>query len=93
MTFPFIREAVESGDLTLHGLWNDLSDGSLRQYDPAVDGFVPVRAPRRAAREADRPAVCHPNGWSRNAPRSIAAWSPASRAVSASSAQVLPHWS
>jgi len=42
MTFPFIREAVESGDLTLHGLWNDLSDGSLRQYDPAVDGFVPV---------------------------------------------------
>ena len=42
LTFPFIREAVESGDLTLHGLWNDLSDGSLRQYDPAVDGFVPV---------------------------------------------------
>lgn len=42
MTFPFVRDAVETGDLALHGLWNDISDGSLSQYDPATDGFVPV---------------------------------------------------
>lgn len=42
MTFPFVRSAVESGDLSLHGLWNDISDGTLLQYDPARPDFQAV---------------------------------------------------
>ncbi len=33
MSFPFVQEAVESGDLALHGLWNDIRDGSLEVYN------------------------------------------------------------
>ncbi len=42
MTFPFVRSAVEAGDLTLHGLWNDIATGGLLQFDPAQGGFVPL---------------------------------------------------
>jgi carbonic anhydrase len=42
MTFPFVRSAVEAGDLTLHGLWNDIADGSLWQLDPATGSFQPL---------------------------------------------------
>jgi carbonic anhydrase len=42
MTFPFVAERVERGDLTLHGLWKDITNGSLLNYDPRTDGFVPV---------------------------------------------------
>ena len=42
MTFPFVKEAVEAGRLTLHGLWNDIADGALEQYDPVSAGFVRV---------------------------------------------------
>lgn len=40
MTFPFVREACEGGELTLHGLWNDIGEGGLEQYDPAAARFV-----------------------------------------------------
>ncbi|MDR0810358.1 MAG: carbonic anhydrase [Gemmobacter sp.] len=40
MTFPFVREAVEAELLTLHGLWNDIGEGGLEQYDPAQGGFA-----------------------------------------------------
>lgn len=40
MTFPFVREAVDGELLTLHGLWNDIGEGGLEQYDPAQGGFV-----------------------------------------------------
>lgn len=41
MTFPFVVEAVEDGQLTLHGLINDITDGGLLQLMP--DGsFEPV---------------------------------------------------
>ncbi len=40
MTFPFVREAAEAGDLTLHGLWNDIGEGVLEQYDPQQGKFV-----------------------------------------------------
>lgn len=39
MTFPFVKEAVESGDMTLHGLWTDLGAGGLSQYDPEIGAF------------------------------------------------------
>lgn len=42
MTFPFVRDAVERGVMTLHGLWNDTGEGRLEQYDPARDEFVAV---------------------------------------------------
>ena len=42
MTFPFVKSAVEAEDLTLHGLWTDTGEGGLEQYDPEIDGFIPV---------------------------------------------------
>ena len=42
MTFPFVRSAVESGDLSLHGLWTDIGEGGLQQYDKASGAFLPV---------------------------------------------------
>ena len=42
MTFPFVEAAVISGELTLHGLWNDISSGALESYDPRVESFVAI---------------------------------------------------
>lgn len=42
MTFPFLQDAVEAGNLTLHGLWNDIGEGNLHQYDAEQEIFVPV---------------------------------------------------
>lgn len=32
-TFPFVAEAVARGDLTLHGLWNRIGEGTLEAWD------------------------------------------------------------
>jgi carbonic anhydrase len=42
MSFPFVREAVENDRLTIHGLWTNTGEGELEQYDPSLNGFVPV---------------------------------------------------
>lgn len=42
LTFPFVRQAVEAEGLTLHGLWTDVGEGGLEQFDPASGGFVAV---------------------------------------------------
>lgn len=42
MTFPFVRDAVEAEELTLHGLWTEIGEGGLEYYDPQSGGFVPV---------------------------------------------------
>lgn len=42
MGFPFVAEAVERGDLTLHGLWMHIGHGGLEVYDPDEGGFVTV---------------------------------------------------
>jgi carbonic anhydrase len=42
MSFPFVAQAVEAGDLSLHGLWTDIGAGSLECYDAAADGFQAV---------------------------------------------------
>lgn len=40
MTFPFVRERVEAGTLSLHGVWIDISDGRLMAYDPERKAFA-----------------------------------------------------
>lgn len=40
--FPFVREAVDAGRLSLHGLWVDIGSGTLEHYLPDEGGFVPV---------------------------------------------------
>jgi len=42
LTFPFVAAAVEAGDLTLHGLMNDIGDGTLSQYIPETGKFEPL---------------------------------------------------
>ncbi|WP_371169509.1 carbonic anhydrase [Aliiroseovarius sp. 2305UL8-7] len=42
MTFPFVREAVESERLSLHGLWTDIGEGGLEYYDASSKSFKPV---------------------------------------------------
>ncbi|MEM7520636.1 MAG: carbonic anhydrase [Pseudomonadota bacterium] len=42
MSFPWIEDQVTAGELMLHGLWNDIGEGSLEQYDPASERFHPV---------------------------------------------------
>ena len=39
MTFPFVREAVEAEEMTLHGLWTDIGEGGLSQYDASTGAF------------------------------------------------------
>lgn len=42
MTFPFVRDAVESGNMTLHGLMNDIGEGALHQYDGMTEKFIAI---------------------------------------------------
>lgn len=42
MTFPFVHDAVESGQLSLHGAWFDIGTGELHAYDPERGAFHPV---------------------------------------------------
>ncbi len=40
LTFPWIRKAVDSGELELHGWYFDLHQGTLLRYDEESDTFV-----------------------------------------------------
>lgn len=40
MTFPFVKEAVETDALSLHGVWNDIGDGSLECFDANLEKFL-----------------------------------------------------
>ncbi|MEC3859757.1 carbonic anhydrase [Mesobacterium sp. TK19101] len=42
MSFPFVKAAVEAGDLTLHGLWNEIGAGELEWYDSKTGTYQPV---------------------------------------------------
>ena len=42
MTFPFVQGAVEKGELTLHGLWTDIAEGTLEQFDVVTQNFVKI---------------------------------------------------
>lgn len=40
-SFPFVREAVATGRLTLHGAWFDITEGELYGFDAASGRFKP----------------------------------------------------
>ncbi|NKX44987.1 carbonic anhydrase [Roseicyclus persicicus] len=40
MGYPFVAEAVDSGQITLHGLWTDLAEMDLETFDGGVRHFV-----------------------------------------------------
>jgi carbonic anhydrase len=42
MTFPFVKDAVDRNQLSLHGLWTDIGEGGLENYDAERGEFVPV---------------------------------------------------
>ena len=39
-TFPFVRQAVDAGDLTLHGCWMNIGTGKLSVHDNDTNEFV-----------------------------------------------------
>ena len=39
MTFPFISELVDDGQLELHGLWHDIKSGELMMLSPKSERF------------------------------------------------------
>lgn len=41
-TFPFVQEAIANGKLSLHGLWHDIRNGELHQYNANTDVFERV---------------------------------------------------
>jgi len=41
-TFPFVREALTQGRLTLHGAFFNIADGILRVLEPGTQKFEPV---------------------------------------------------
>lgn len=42
MTFPFVKKAIEDDKLMLHGLWTDIGEGELHQYDADANSFKPL---------------------------------------------------
>ena len=42
MTFPFVKAGVEEENLSLHGLWTDIAEGSLEVFDPIRGEFTPI---------------------------------------------------
>ncbi len=42
MTFPFVRDRVESEDLAIHGVSIDIRSGAMKQYDPNNEAFLNV---------------------------------------------------
>ncbi|CUK03537.1 carbonic anhydrase [Shimia thalassica] len=42
MTFPFVKERVDSGELSLHGLWHNIAEGGLESFNPASGNFAPL---------------------------------------------------
>ena len=42
MTFPFVAKEVEAGNLSLHGLWTDIGEGTLLEFDATRKAFKPI---------------------------------------------------
>ncbi len=41
-SFPFVTDAMQRGVLTLHGLWLDIGEGRVEQYNATTKGFAPL---------------------------------------------------
>ena len=39
-TFPFIKEALKEGSLSIHGLWHNIGTGELMSYDNKTNDFI-----------------------------------------------------
>ncbi|WP_299600545.1 carbonic anhydrase [uncultured Tateyamaria sp.] len=42
MSFPFVEERVNTGSLSIHGLWTDIAEGGLKQFMGKTLDFQPV---------------------------------------------------
>ncbi len=42
MGYDFVADAVNAGDLSLHGMWFDIRDGQVEYFDPAAKEFVSI---------------------------------------------------
>lgn len=42
MSFPFVNSAVENETLSIHGLWTDIGEGGLQNYDAESKTFIDV---------------------------------------------------
>ncbi|WP_163848347.1 carbonic anhydrase [Pseudooceanicola aestuarii] len=42
MTFPFVKDAVDAGNLSLHGMWKDIGGGEMEQFQPEEGAFRPI---------------------------------------------------
>jgi carbonic anhydrase len=42
LEFPFVKDAVAGGRLSLHGLWHSIGDGVLLAYNSTTRRFEPV---------------------------------------------------
>ncbi len=42
LSFPFVEKAVKDEELSIHGLWTDIGEGGLQQYDPESGQFLTV---------------------------------------------------
>ena len=43
MTFPFVQKGVTGETLTLHGLWTDIGEGGLEQFDAETNEFSAIK--------------------------------------------------
>lgn len=41
-TFPFVKQAINENELTLHGLWTDIAEGTLEQFDIKTQNFIKI---------------------------------------------------
>lgn len=42
-TFPFVRQAIETREMNILGIYFDLENGALLEYEPGVDQFVEIK--------------------------------------------------
>ena len=40
--FPFIKDSLEKNELTLHGIWHDISSGNIESLDPVSLNFIKI---------------------------------------------------
>jgi carbonic anhydrase len=54
LTFPWIKEAVDAGDIQLHGWYFDLNTGALLDYKHATGAFEEINPAEQVKKKAPR---------------------------------------